>query len=349
MWKRGYFLSAILCVLGVLCIISEPANAYEVSQDDFDVIYTNSNHPYCRWNYSLVGASSTKIWGSYSTNAAPSLNSTNAEALNAVGCGTANANNMYLNVRTGDVMTLYVRQLQIFNENNSDIIEYQEAGEITGFSVQGTGDDELDVVDFEQIGQLTNRGRRVTYWKFTGIVQMNTTNPNWGIKWYRNPSYQYEMIVDVMGMQLYRPRERLDYTDQLDDILNAIDGISTSTGVKEGMEEAMEDEKEQIQDASDDAEASADSAGDEAESETESLTEAVGDIINAIRTAQPTNCKITINTGHVNLGEIDLCNAPENIRTLISNLLTIPITLAVLHIGYSIIMLYLNTIRKEQE
>lgn len=343
-WKK-----ILICCVLIVFGISENANALELTINDFDYIYSSSNHPYCRWNYSLVGASSTKIWGSYSTNNAPTLNSSNVESLNAVGCGTANESNMYLNVRTGDVMTLYVRQLQIYSNNYGGLTENQQAGELTGFTVQGTGDDEIDIVDFEQIGQLDNKGRRVTYWKFTGIVQMNTTNPNWGIKWYRNPSFQYEMIIDVMSMQLYRPKERLDYTNQLDDILEAINGISTSTEIEEGMKEAMEDEKDQIQDASDEGENAANEAGEQAEDDTATITEQMGSIFEAFET-EATDCVIPLNLGHgVNAGNLNLCSeVPQTVRNLIGYVSTAIVALVVIRLLNTIINTYLQFIESFQ-
>ena len=123
----------------------------------------------------------------------------------------------------------------------------------------------------------------------------------------------------------------------------------TEESVSNALESQADKEKEEIQDASDDGEDAADDASSGAESATQNLTGAITDIVNVFRTAQPSNCKISLIRGNFNTGELDLCAVPNQIKTMIQVFIAIPITLSVLRVAYSMVMFYLNRIRKEQE
>lgn len=125
---------------------------------------------------------------------------------------------------------------------------------------------------------------------------------------------------------------------------------STEDAMNNAFENNRETEQEEIQNASDEAENGANEAGDGAEQATQSLLDTITSIIGAITTAQPTNCNISLNiTGRFNAGNLNLCNAPNEIRNVISVFILVPLTLGVLHLAYSLISQYLDRIRKEQE
>lgn len=136
----------------------------------------------------------------------------------------------------------------------------------------------------------------------------------------------------------------------VEDIKELLEGLDTSIENAVNNPEYIQQEKEDLEDAESDAESSAEDASNDAETETQSLMQAIGSIIDVFRNAEPTNCKIPFNLGRgFNGGEIDLCNAPNEVKTIIQTILAIPITLAVLHVAHSMLMLYLNTVREEQK
>lgn len=126
------------------------------------------------------------------------------------------------------------------------------------------------------------------------------------------------------------------------------EGSSTSD-IESAIESAREDEKSEYEDQQEDVDGGADDAGEEAEEATSSLIDTGRSIIETIRDTPATNCVIRIKSGAFDTGNMNLCNVPQQIRTVISTIITIPVTLAALHIAYSTVMLYLNTVRKEQE
>lgn len=126
------------------------------------------------------------------------------------------------------------------------------------------------------------------------------------------------------------------------------EGSSTSD-IESAIESAREDEKKEYEEQQEDVDSGADEAGEEAEEATNTLIETGRTIIETIRDTPATNCVIRIRSGAFDTGNLNLCNVPQQIRTVISTIITIPVTLAALHIAYSVVMLYLNTVRKEQE
>lgn len=125
-------------------------------------------------------------------------------------------------------------------------------------------------------------------------------------------------------------------------------GTSTAD-IESAIESAREDEKEEYEEQQEDVTGGADDAGEEAEAATSNLIETGRSIIETIRDTPATNCVIRIRSGNFDTGNLNLCNVPQQIRTVISTIITIPVTLAALHIAYTTVMLYLNTVRKEQE
>lgn len=124
---------------------------------------------------------------------------------------------------------------------------------------------------------------------------------------------------------------------------------SSTADIESAIESAREDEKQEYEDQQENVDSGAENAGEEAEEATSTLIETSRGIIETIRDTPATNCVIRINTGNFDTGNLNLCNVPQEIRTIISTVITIPLTLAALHIAYTTVMLYLNTVRKEQE
>lgn len=177
---------------------------------------------------------------------------------------------------------------------------------------------------------------------------------------------QADWIIDLYGyvdsIILADPLSSSDIENLGETITNAIEDLQISvegaggatpaqiqSAAESAIESARESEKTEYEEQQEDVESGAEDAGDEAEAATSTLIETGRNIIETIRDTPATNCVIRINTGNFDTGNLNLCNVPQVIRTMISSVITIPVTLAALHIAYSVVMLYLTTVRKEQE
>lgn len=111
-----------------------------------------------------------------------------------------------------------------------------------------------------------------------------------------------------------------------------------------------EEEKIEYEEQQEEVDSSANDAGEEADQATSNLIDTTSSIIQVIRDTPATNCNIRIQTNNFDTGNINLCDkVPQAVRTTISAIIVIPVTLGALHIAYSLVMLYLNTVRKEQD
>lgn len=176
-----------------------------------------------------------------------------------------------------------------------------------------------------------------------------------------------EFYLDVLGQVDYAvlsaPLNASTITNVGNQITQAIENLEDTmeaagsgptpaqieSAAKSAIEAAREDEKEEYEEQQEDVSDGADDAGEEADAATSSLIDTGRDIIETIRDTPATNCVIRIKRGNFDTGNINLCDVPQQIRTMISTAIVIPVTLAALHIAYSVVMLYLNTVRKEQE
>lgn len=168
-------------------------------------------------------------------------------------------------------------------------------------------------------------GSNTTWQMAGGMVQM-------GGSWDATTA-QLETIIDLLGGIN----------------LNGLVAAEQATTNAVNNPEYIQQEKEDLEDSQTDLSDEADNASGEAESNTTNLTTAIGQVIDAFRNAQPSDCNLTMNMGNFNLGTVNMCNAPSQILTTINLFLGIPLTIAVLHIAYTTLTRYLNAIRKEQE
>lgn len=140
-----------------------------------------------------------------------------------------------------------------------------------------------------------------------------------------------------------------DKLDTIISLLENMDGLS-SQDMEEAIENARESEKEEYEEQQENVNDGADDAGEEAEQATSNLIDTASSIIGVIRDTPPTNCNIRIERNNFDTGNINLCNdVPQSIRTMIGAIITIPVTIAALHIVYSFLYTYLVFVRKEQD
>lgn len=140
-----------------------------------------------------------------------------------------------------------------------------------------------------------------------------------------------------------------DDRDWLESILP--DGTTISdvqTGVENALETQSESEREELEDAQNDAEDTADDAGEDAENATQSLREGISSIINLVRDTPASDCNIRINY-RIDTGVMNMCQMPDQFKTIIQAVTTIVGTLAILNISYELLLLYVDHIRSFQD
>lgn len=257
--------------------------------------------------------------------------------------------NYYVESTTSTAGTIQVQPIQSLNDA-FDVVSFNQVAQneyIGGFVQPGDGAGYSYTYSIIVLSNETAENASIRLGGLAGVGNIFGHFANAGSGVYPDAH------ITISRLHAFRP---INYSAQLSEILEAIEDISLSQAgmeqaVENGVENAQENEKEQIQDASDEAEEEADDAGAEAESNTQSLLQAGSSIIDVFRNAQPSDCLIRINMGNNRLdtGTVDLCNAPTEIRNIITTILTIPITIGVLHITHSLIMIYIDRIREEQE
>lgn len=160
-----------------------------------------------------------------------------------------------------------------------------------------------------------------------------------------NPTYN---IIVSGGAFRQLTNDSLSASDR--EWLESVLPDSTTVGeVEQAIDNAKESEKEEYEEQQEDVDAGAEEAGEEAEEATSNLIDTASTIIGAIRDTPATNCNIRIQRGGFDTGNINLCNVPQSIRTMVGAVITIPITIAALHIVYSFLYTYLVFVRKEQD
>lgn len=156
----------------------------------------------------------------------------------------------------------------------------------------------------------------------------------------RNASYDYSTSDDSSSSAQLN-----QIIDNTSDLINGQKNIYDATNNPEWREE----EREEMTNAQDGASDAASDATDEAEAQTQSLMASIVTIIDVFRNAQPSDCKIFFQYGNFIPGTMDFCAVPDDIRNMISIIVAIPITIAVLHITYTLIMNYADKVREEQK
>lgn len=77
-------------------------------------------------------------------------------------------------------------------------------------------------------------------------------------------------------------------------------------------------DRSDAEDAVDNSQTSADDSQASLQNSSQSLLDAMGATVNLIRDTPATNCKIPIDTGNLDLGEVDLCSVPNDVKQLIN-------------------------------
>lgn len=105
--------------------------------------------------------------------------------------------------------------------------------------------------------------------------------------------------------------------------------------------EKDEQDRSDIESQSSSTDSSASSSQSAVQSASGSVISHITSIVGAFSTSS-SDCLINIDTGNLQLEEINLCSAPNEIRTLINNIMTLIVTVSVLLCSYSLIRQFLN-------
>lgn len=352
MWKKLLYIFSAIVLCSLCCLsISEPVNAV-------DIIY----RPGIAAGIKLAGPDATEIQRKYYND------TTIAQLLN-----TGSANFQY--------MRLY---FDAFNPNNRDFsltFMYSTLVDDTPLEVNVLGAFNVNITQTkisgdEFAGTLNNQTGDFLFNEMSPAVMVNITG-NLAIDYYGTSTDHIDLYVGLhkKSFELFRPmavisednilNDEMNFRHWVQNYLENLDldfDVSAIVNAQEDTTSAIEDttdavnnpeyiqqEKQDLEDSQTDLSDEATDASGEAESNTTNLTTAIGQVIDAFRNAQPSDCNLTMNMGNFNLGTVNMCNAPSQILTTINLFLGIPLTIAVLHIAYTTLTRYLNAIRKEQE
>lgn len=109
---------------------------------------------------------------------------------------------------------------------------------------------------------------------------------------------------------------------RLNTIISALSELKTSQQATNDKldREYNQDQQDRsdAQDAVDNSQTSADDSQASLQNSSQSLLDAMGATVNLIRDTPATNCKIPIDTGNLDLGEVDLCSVPNDVKQLIN-------------------------------
>ena len=140
-------------------------------------------------------------------------------------------------------------------------------------------------------------------------------------------------------------------------ILRAIGGLNMNgiVGAVEDTTDAVNDVKDEIAEQNDkddqdrsDIESQSSSTNSSASSSQSDVQSASGSVISHITSivgalsTPSSDCLINIYTGNLQLDQINLCSAPNEIRTLINNIMTLIVTVSVLLCSYSLVRQFLS-------
>ena len=109
----------------------------------------------------------------------------------------------------------------------------------------------------------------------------------------------------------------------------------------EKMNEKDNEDRDNIESQQSDIDSDSSDLGSDAESATSTLSGNISSIIGAFST-DATDCIIPVNTGNLDLNNLNICSMPSEFRSMTNNISSIVITVAVLWTSYSIIRQFLG-------
>lgn len=301
------------------------------------------------YNYSNLGSCSVTNSGSqgYVTN----TSSTSCSVWSRLNIITSSGfNNQYVIGITTFVYELRDREpLNSYNNETPTLELYSDNSYQTSLSYIGTS-----------IENLSESSAAVTqYFKFntTGNITANTSN----FRLYNRIGLQvneYMMVgtkIEVLALESYNITVNTNNQDIIDAIESLHDSnddwhetlntnlqlilqeIRTNASSSSQQQQQDQQDRDNLESQQTEVNSSAESAGDSIDSATSGLQANISSIIGAFSVAPSSDCLINVNTGNLNLNQINLCDVPSEVLNLIHTVTALIVTVAVIFISYSLI------------
>lgn len=173
----------------------------------------------------------------------------------------------------------------------------------------------------EQTIKVTNTSTYVT----VGSARGNDANIIW---WFDDATISSDMQAVGGGTNYYTTKGDTDYSGSLSNINSGITNLNSKlnqTNNKiDSIQNSLNQAKTDTQNAQNQADSSGDTATNDSETATTSLLNTITGAVTAISSVSPSNCQLNGNMGHINLGNMDLCDNPvPSFITIIGSLLMV--------------------------
>lgn len=119
-------------------------------------------------------------------------------------------------------------------------------------------------------------------------------------------------------------------------------------GVENALQNQADNEKTEMEETQTNVEDTADNSSETAENATQTVRQAIENIIGLVRDTPASDCNIRINF-RIDTGVMNMCQMPDQFKTLVQAITTIAGTLAILHISYELLLMYVDHIRSFQD
>lgn len=112
-------------------------------------------------------------------------------------------------------------------------------------------------------------------------------------------------MINLATVGIYGPQPFIDYTQQLEEIKDAIENGSDAGEV---LQQQREEDKQDMQDAQGDASTDGADSQSQATGQGQTLLQAFISFVQAITSASPGNCNLDMDTGFIDFGTVNLCS-----------------------------------------
>lgn len=343
-WKFSAKLGVVLTSLLVIFVISL-ANTDVARAFDFALTATATNdaggQAYCR--YLLVNENNVERWTSYTYNGSPAIGyntGNDAVAIQAFECqhqaDDVRVNNLEYVEMVVRVKTSAVHQTSQYYQTTN----YYETT-LSGPRWVGNGD--FRGIYMEQIGVEENYGERYEYWRLVSRLTLSSGSGWVGyiqapFRVYNN-SFQSPMSALVMSWTIWQPSNAFTTDDReflrqlfaqnsnaqiVQQLNNNGAKIDETNDLLEQQQQQDQQDRDNLESQQSDSQDSADDSSAEAEQTGTTLLTAFTSFIGALTSASPSNCKIDMDMGNMDLGEVDYCKmSPPPIFQSIASIMMI--------------------------
>lgn len=153
-------------------------------------------------------------------------------------------------------------------------------------------------------------------------------------------------MINVVAVGIYGQYPYENYHQDLQDIKDAIENGQDAGQV---LQQQREEDRQDMEDAQGDADDAGQDAGQAVTEETGDMINLVGGIIGAITDTNATNCNVTANWGNLNLGQLNLCSAPQEIRAVLQTVLGVIGVIVVLNTVHYLVDTIYNMTKEVQD